>query len=74
MAFLWKHPQSKYFIARFFDLTGKRRNRSTRVLAREKNREEAERIAGAYEEAANKRRTGAASARCHCLSGTTASK
>lgn len=53
MAFLWKHPQSKYFIARFFDLVGKRRNRSTRST----NRKEAQRIADCYEEAANKRRT-----------------
>lgn len=53
MAFLWKHPQSKYFIARFFDLSGKRRNRSTRST----NRKEAQRIADAYEEAAQKRRT-----------------
>jgi integrase len=53
MAFLWKHPQSKYFIARFFDLTGKRRNRSTRSTSRKK----AQRIADAYEDAANNRRT-----------------
>ena len=53
MAFLWKHPQSKYFIARFFDLTGKRRNRSTRSTSRK----EAQRIAESFEEAANKRRT-----------------
>ena len=53
MAFIWKHPQSKYFIARFFDLQGKRRNRSTRST----NRKEAERIADAYEEAARRKRT-----------------
>ena len=53
MAFLWKHPQSKYFIARFFDLSGKRRNRSTRST----KRKEAQRIAESYEAAANKRRT-----------------
>jgi integrase len=53
MAFLWKHPQSKYFIARFFDLSGRRRNRSTRSTARK----EAQRIADHYEEAANKKRT-----------------
>ena len=53
MAFIWKHPQSKYFIARFFDLQGKRRNRSTRST----NRKEAGRIADAYEEAARRKRT-----------------
>jgi len=53
MAFLWKHPQSKYFVARFTDLQGKRRNRSTRST----NRKEAERIAASYEEAANRKRT-----------------
>ena len=57
MAFLWKHPQSKYWIARFYDLQGKRRNRSTRVLAREAKRKEAERIAAAFEDTANKKRT-----------------
>lgn len=53
MAFLWKHPQSKYFIARFFDLSGTRRNRSTRSTVRK----EAQRIADHYEDAANKKRT-----------------
>ena len=53
MAFLWKHPKSKYYIARFFDLAGKRRNRSTQST----NRKEAQRIAEAYEVAAKKRRT-----------------
>jgi integrase len=53
MAFLWKHPQSKYFIARFIDFAGKRRNRSTRST----KRKEAQRIADAYEDAANKKRS-----------------
>jgi len=53
MAFLWKHPQSKYFIARFFDVNGKRRNRSTKST----NRKEAQKIANAYEEASRKKRT-----------------
>jgi integrase len=53
MAFLWKHPKSKYFIAGFYDLNGKRRNRSTRQT----NRREAEKVASAFEEAANKRRS-----------------
>ena len=53
MAFLWKHPKSKYFLAGFYDLNGKRRNRSTRQT----NRREAEKVASAFEEAANKRRS-----------------
>src|SRR4030095_13737577 len=53
MAFVWKHPQSKYWIARFFDRQGRRRNRSTRTT----KRKEAERLARAYEEAARKKRT-----------------
>lgn len=53
MAFLWKHPQSKYFIARFTDFHGKRRNRSTRST----NRKQAQKIAEEYELAANKKRT-----------------
>lgn len=31
MAYLTKHPQSKYWIAAFRDITGKRMNRSTRI-------------------------------------------
>ena len=57
MAFVWKHPKSKFWFARFYDLQGKRRNRSTRVLAREGKRKEAEKIAESYEDAANKKRT-----------------
>ncbi|MDQ3624436.1 MAG: tyrosine-type recombinase/integrase [Verrucomicrobiota bacterium] len=53
MAFVWKHPQSRYFVARFTDRNGKRRNRSTRTT----NCREAQRIAEAFEAAANKRRT-----------------
>ena len=53
MAFLWKHPQSKFFIARFRDLKGVARNRSTKST----NRKEAQRLADAFEEAATKRRT-----------------
>ncbi|MGB8355157.1 MAG: tyrosine-type recombinase/integrase [Chthoniobacteraceae bacterium] len=53
MAFVWKHPQSKFWIARFVDRHGVRRNRSTRETIRKK----AERIADSYEEAARKKRT-----------------
>lgn len=57
MAFLWKHPASKYWIARFYDRDGKRRNRSTRIEAKEKNRRQALKIAQQYEEAATRRMT-----------------
>jgi hypothetical protein len=50
MAFLWKHPASKYFMARFVDVNGKRPNRSTKSI----NRKEAEKIADAYEAASRK--------------------
>ena len=53
MAFIWKHPESKYFVARFIDFQGKRRNRSTRST----NRKEAQRIAEQFELASNKKRT-----------------
>ncbi|MDC0259208.1 site-specific integrase [Verrucomicrobiales bacterium] len=57
MAFLWKHPDSRFWIARFYDQEGKRRNRSTKIEAKEKNRRQALKIAEAFEEAANKRKT-----------------
>lgn len=57
MAFLWKHPTSKYWQARFYDRDGWRRNRSTRIVATERNRKSAQRLADEYEEAANNRRT-----------------
>ncbi len=53
MAFLWKHPKSQYWMARFYDRDGKRRNRSTRT----KNRKEAEKLAESYELASRKKRT-----------------
>jgi len=59
MAFLWKHPNCKYWQARFYDRDRKRRNRSTRVVATERNRRKAQKIADEYEEAAANRRTAA---------------
>jgi integrase len=55
MAFLWRHPKSQYWIARFYDGNGKRRNRSTRCTERKK----AQKLADAFEEAANRKRTAA---------------
>lgn len=57
MAFVFKNPNSKNWLAGFRDVSGKRRNRSTGVLATEKNRRQAEQIALAYESAARNKRT-----------------
>lgn len=53
MACVWKHPNSRYWIARFYDRNGKRRNRSTKT----ENRKEARKLAEAYEDAAKRKRT-----------------
>jgi len=57
MACVWKHPQSKYWYARFIDRAGIKRNRSTKVVAKESTRKQAEKIAAEYEDAANRKRT-----------------
>lgn len=57
MAFVFKNPNTKFWLAGFRDFTGKRRNRSTKLLATEKNKKQAERIAEEYEAAANRKRT-----------------
>jgi integrase len=53
MAYVWKHPKSKFFYAAFSDHLGVRRNRSTKST----NQREAQRIADAFEESARKKRT-----------------
>lgn len=53
MACVWKHPNSKYWIARFYDQNGKRRNRSTKS----EDRKEARKLAEVYEDAARRKRT-----------------
>ena len=53
MACIWKHPNSKYWMARFYDLNGKRRNRSTKS----EDRKEARKLAAIYEDAARRKRT-----------------
>jgi len=53
MACIWKHPNSRYWIARFYDRNGKRRNRSTKS----EDRKEARKLAEAYEDAAKRKRT-----------------
>jgi integrase len=52
MSFIFKSPNSKNWIAGFRDSKGNRRNRSTGLLAKERNRREAEKIAFEYEGAA----------------------
>ncbi len=58
MAFVFKNPNSKFWLAGFIDTDGKRHNRSTKVLAESAaSKREAERIAQEYEEAGNRVRT-----------------
>ena len=53
MAFVFKGPRSRYWVAGFYDHKGKRFNRSTRTT----NRREAARIADEFESASRNRRT-----------------
>lgn len=53
MAFIFKHPKSKYWFAGFLDATGKRRNRSTKTT----NGRQAQKLAEEYETAARNKRT-----------------
>lgn len=53
MACIWKHPNSKYWMARFYDLNGQRRNRSTKT----EDRKEARKLAAIYEDAARRKKT-----------------
>ena len=53
MAELRKHPQSRFFSARFYDAAGRQLTRSTKCT----NRREAMKVALAYEEAARAKRT-----------------
>lgn len=57
MAFVFKNPNTRYWLAGFRDINGKRRNRSTKLVATEKNKRQAEKIAAEYEAAANRRKT-----------------
>lgn len=57
MACVWKHPQSQYWVARFIDREGRKRNRSTKIVAKDATRKKAEKIADEYEAAANRKRT-----------------
>jgi len=57
MSFLFKNVNSKNWLAGFRDADGKRRNRSTGLLATERNRRKAQQIADEYEAAARNKRT-----------------
>tara|TARA_R110000772_G_scaffold223546_1_gene334083 strand:- start:3085 stop:4242 length:1158 start_codon:yes stop_codon:yes gene_type:complete len=56
MAYLWRHPKSKYWQAAWKDEHGKRMNRSTRLVAKQtkQSRKDAQRIADEYESATQK--------------------
>jgi integrase len=56
MAYLWRHPKSKYWYAAWKDVHGKRMNRSTRIIAKltKQSRKDAQRIADEYESATQK--------------------
>jgi integrase len=57
MAFVWKAKESKFWQAGWRDENGKRRNKSTKIVAKSSTRREAEKIADLFEQAANKRKT-----------------
>lgn len=57
MAFIFKNPNTKNWLAGFRNLSGKRCNRSTKLPATEQNRRQALRIAEEFEAAANRKRT-----------------
>ena len=57
MAFVFKNKNTVNWLAGFRDVTGKRRNRSTGLVATERNKRKAEQIADEYESAARNKRT-----------------
>ena len=57
MAFVFTNPNSSNWLAGFRDATGKRRNRSTGLLATERNKRKAEGIAAQYEAAGRNKRS-----------------
>lgn len=56
MAFVFKNKNTSNWLAGFRDATGKRRNRSTGLLATERNKRKAEGIAAEYEAAGRNKR------------------
>ncbi|MCX6848510.1 MAG: hypothetical protein NTY98_06290 [Verrucomicrobia bacterium] len=57
MASLWKHPESKYWVACYTTADGQQRKKSTKIEAKEKNRSSAQGIADDLESAHKKRLT-----------------
>jgi integrase len=57
MASIWKHPQSKYWVACYTDQEGRQRKASTKIVALEKNRKSAMRFADEIESAYRRRMT-----------------
>ncbi len=57
MAYLWKHPKSKYWYAGWKDENGKRINRSTKIEAKPALRRDALKVAYEYEETTRKHRS-----------------
>ncbi|MGJ8724472.1 MAG: tyrosine-type recombinase/integrase [Roseibacillus sp.] len=57
MAYLRTKPNSKYFIAAWYDENGKRCERSTKLPAKHKNRRQAQRLAEEFEDASKIRRS-----------------
>jgi integrase len=53
MASLWKHPESRYWVACFTDTDGRRRKRSTKTT----DRKLAQKLADQFEEATRRKRT-----------------
>lgn len=51
MASLWKHPQSRYWVACFTDHTGKQRKKSTKETNKKEALKHAERLESAYRKA-----------------------
>lgn len=57
MACVWKARESKFWQAGWRNEDGKRRNKSTKIVAKATTRRDAEMIANLFEQAANKRKT-----------------
>jgi integrase len=57
MASIWKHPESKYWVACYTDANGRQRKASTKIEALERNRKQAMRLADELETAHKRRMT-----------------
>jgi integrase len=57
MPSLWKHPESKFWVACYTDKDGRQKKQSTKIEAKEKNRKAAMRVADELESAHRRRAT-----------------